>query len=371
MKILHFFSKIALLCVALLFITGQYLNPSIANDDLNLCKSDYRVCMLTLLMDSVVKSGNYNGVLLVAENGHVIFRKAYGKSKIDTAHKFAQTSQMQLASVSKPFTAAAIMMLKERGLLDFDDNITKYIPELRYKDITVRHLLNHSSGIPDYINESRRFKKTFYRKTWLTNDDLVEYLAKNKTPQYFKAGERHEYSNTGYALLATIVERVSGESFAEFMQKNIFDKTGMKNTFLCSPERRPKMLRDKEPLDGILGDKGIFSTVDDMFAWDRILYTNRLISQETLEEAYTESTTNKGKTFNYGYGWRIRKPEYEEPIIYHKGLWQGANPFFIRFVKCNRTVISLHPADNLNSWGLVFGINRVLNESEYMCFKNF
>jgi CubicO group peptidase (beta-lactamase class C family) len=356
---------------AALFMVCNPLNS--LTDDTFFCKRDYRMCMLTSLMDSVYRQGNYNGMILVAENGNVVFRKAYGRISYDSGRILTPESEMQLASVSKPITAVAIMMLAERGQLNYDDNLNLYFPKLKYSGVTIRHLLNHTSGIPDYINDTHRFNRQIYRqKNLLSNQDLLDYLVRQRPRVHFAAGADHHYSNTGYALLALIVEQTSGMSFRDFLQKNIFDPLGMSQTYLYSADKHTKMLRDQEPLDGVLGDKGVFSTVDDLLKFDQALHSERLVSAQTLETAYKEGVTNRLERFGYGYGWRILRPDFEEPVIYHKGLWQGANPMFIRFVNCNRVIISLHePQRGMHGWELVWGINKVLNQSENFCFQSF
>jgi CubicO group peptidase (beta-lactamase class C family) len=334
------------------------------------CKRDFQTSMLHLYMDSMYRAGKYNGVFLVAEGGEIIFKKAYGRSWYDTAQVFTVNTSMQLASVSKPFTAMAILILAERGLLSYNDNITKFFPKLKYKDITVRHLLNHTSGLPDYLNRSWTFAKYIGRRDELTNEGLLEILEKypTKIRQEFGAGKKHHYSNTGYALLALIVERASGMSFRDFMSKNIFMPLGMTNTFLYSRDKKIRMMREQEPKDGVLGDKGIFSTVEDMFRWDQALYTEKLIKQSTREEAFSQGVTLDETKFDYGYGWRITQSDNGERIIYHKGLWQGANPMLIRMVECNRTVISLHPViSKMNSWEMIYKVNKIMNDSEKSC----
>ncbi|WP_448518371.1 serine hydrolase domain-containing protein [Rhodoflexus sp.] len=372
MKLFTYYLLIALTNIAahplVPFLKTKAESP--ANDRLTLiaqCKKDYQVSMLHLLMDSLSGQGRYNGVILVADEGKIVFKKAYGYSKIEAGKPFSVDTEMQLASVSKPFTAVATLILIEQGALNFDDDIRKFLPELPYKGITVRHLLNHTSGLPDYLNRPKVFEKYFRKSDYLTNKDLLQILAKYRIPLEFQPGKKHRYCNTGYALLPLIIERVTARSFTDFMQENIFDKIGMTSTYLYSPQRHAKMLREKESRDGILGDKGVFSTVDDMFKWDRALYTDVLVGQKTLEAAFERGITLGEEKFNYGYGWRISQTDFGERIIYHKGFWQGATPMLIRIVDCNRTIISLHHANKVNSWYMVHAINRILNNSEVRC----
>jgi CubicO group peptidase (beta-lactamase class C family) len=344
--------------------------PTFNKDIYHQCKRDFQTSMLQLYMDSMHRAGKYNGVFLVAENGEIVFEKAYGRSWYDTSKVFTINTAMQLASVSKPYTAMAVLILVERGLLNYEDEITKFFPKLKYKGIKVKHLLNHTSGLPDYLNRSWLFDKYIGKKEELTNQGLLEILEKyqNKIRLEFNAGTKHHYSNTGYALLALLVEKASGISFREFMSKNIFMPLGMTSTFLYSKDKKVKMLREQEPKDGVLGDKGIFSTVEDMFRWDQALYTEKLIKQSTRDLAFSQGVTLDETKFDYGYGWRLTQSDNGERIVYHKGLWQGANPMLIRMVECNRTVISLHPVmSKMNSWEMIYKVNSLMNESEKSC----
>ncbi|TAD97345.1 MAG: class A beta-lactamase-related serine hydrolase [Bacteroidetes bacterium] len=369
--------KISFICFCLylfeIFFGDHQLNISARkyDNDAALCKKDYQNCMLNQLMDSVFNTGTYKGVILIAENGKTIFRKGYGISDIDSS-SFTPEIAMQLASISKPFTATAIMILEERNLLSYEDDLSKFFPDLNYKGVKIKHLLNHTSGIPDYINQNWHFKKFTHKKELVNNEDLLQHLIIYRPKQLFEAGKKHHYSNTGYALLASIIENVSKQPFTEFMQQNIFDVAGMKNTFFYSKDRTLRMKRSKEPLDGILGDKGIFSTVDDMLAFDQALYEDKIISQKTLKNAFKAQKTTKNEDFNYGYGWRIiENKDTGELTVYHRGHWQGFNPMFMRFVSCNRSIISLHLPTGLDVWKLSGQITNIINDSEKYCFTHF
>ncbi|MCU0449708.1 MAG: beta-lactamase family protein [Bernardetiaceae bacterium] len=354
-------------------MVGHQVNrPVNASQDDNLagqCRRDYQVSMLNLLMDSVYSRGRYNGVVLVANQGEVIFKKAYGYTKTAPFEPYTVQSNMQLASVSKPFTAVATLMLIERGLINYDDDITTYLPSLRYKGITVRHLLNHTSGLPDYLNRAWLYKKYLdpEQDGHLTNQDMLQILAKGKIALEFEPGSRHRYSNTGYALLPLIIEKVSGQPFADFMQEYIFHRVGMKNTTVFDPAKPTKMLREHDARDGILGDKGIFSTVEDMFLWDQALYSDQLVRPATLDSAFAAGTTLNDEKFNYGYGWRLSNANDGGRVIYHKGYWQGATPMLIRYVDRKRTVISLHHANRVDSWIIASSANHIMDQSEFKC----
>jgi CubicO group peptidase (beta-lactamase class C family) len=183
------------------------------------------------LIDRYEKYYHFNGSVLVSWKGQVICDKTMGYADFATKDPLTSQSHFQLASVSKQFTAMAIMMLKQRGLLDFDDEVRKYIPQWPYPGMTIRHLLTHTSGLSNYMY--------YVEHQWNSpvapyNHEVVAMLIKNKTALNFVPGRYHAYCNTGYVVLAYIVEKVSGEFFADFLDENIFKPLGMKNTFAYS-----------------------------------------------------------------------------------------------------------------------------------------
>lgn len=335
-----------------------------------LCQQQYRHLRIDSMMQELAANRNYNGVMLVAEEGKQIYKRAFGYVRKDTLQKFDTTYQMQLASVSKPFTAMAVLLLIEKGLLNYDDDIKKWFPKLRYKGITVQNLLQHTSGLPDYINDNYIFIKYAKNKgkgiVW-TNQDLINVLEKQKIGLRFATGKKFSYSNTGYALLATIIEKVSKQKFPNFMRENIFLRLGMTQTFVYQPSMTDIETIREDYREGIMGAKGIYSTVDDMLKFDQALYTNKLLKQATLDSAYSQGSTDKNERFDYGFGWRLRSSEVGDRIVYHRGLWEDANPMFIRFVECNRTIISLHHPTSSDHWNFIESIQQILNESHAIC----
>jgi CubicO group peptidase (beta-lactamase class C family) len=335
-----------------------------------LCQQQYRYLRIDSMMQALAANRNYNGVMLVAEEGKQIYKKSFGYVRKDTLQKFDTTYQMQLASVSKPFTAMAVLLLIEKGLLNYDDDIKKWFPKLRYKGITIQNLLQHTSGLPDYINDNYIFIKYAKNKgkgiVW-TNQDLINVLEKQKIGLRFATGKKFSYSNTGYALLATIIEKVSKQKFPNFMRENIFLRLGMTQTFVYQPSMTDIETIREDYREGIMGAKGIYSTVDDMLKFDQALYSNKLLKQATLDSAYSQGSTNKNERFDYGFGWRLRNSEVGDRIVYHRGLWEDANPMFIRFVECNRTIISLHHPTSSDHWNFIESIQQILNESHAIC----
>ncbi|MHC4417549.1 MAG: serine hydrolase domain-containing protein, partial [Planctomycetota bacterium] len=259
-------------------------------------------------------------------------------------------SCFRLGSVTKQFTAMAIMILSDRGKLSYEDDIRKYLPTLPYEGVIVRHLLVHTSGLPDYMV---LFEDKWDKEKLAYKEDVLRLLAEYHPPVDFAPGEKWEYSNTGYSLLACIVERASGETFEVFMQKNIFEPLDMQNTVLATGKKdQPIKNRvfgysssfeniDYHYLNGILGDGGIYSTVDDVFKWDQGLYNTRLVKKSTMAEALTPYKLNDGDTTgDYGFGWRLYR-EDKRDIIEHGGSWAGFSNLIMRDLKNRNTIIIL------------------------------
>jgi len=310
------------------------------------------------IISNLASNNKFSGVVLIAEKGKVKYNKAIGY--IDYANQKAlnKNSIFELASVSKQFTAMTIMMVKEKGLLNYDDLVEKYI-NIPYKGITIRQLLTHTSGLPDY----QAIMDTYWDKSKVAgNEDIVNYLNKYAPPKLFEPGEKYLYSNTGYVLLASIVEKVSGRDFIVFCNTEIFNKLKMNHTAIRSlaekasiknfalghvyvAERNAYIRADSFPssnytiwLGNRKGPGRISATAEDLLKWDQALYSNHLINQTTLAEAFTPMLLNNGAISNYGFGWELRPAEN---IVWHNGDNPGYKTIIIRFLKTNKTLIIL------------------------------
>lgn len=313
----------------------------------------------SVFSDLAVRKG-FNGTVLVGIHGNAIYKNAFGYSDLRTKEPLNVKSSFQIASVTKQFTAVAIMMLMERGLIDYDDAVQKFIPDFPYKNITVRQLLAHRSGLPNYMYFSGKYWKN--KKLSLTNDHLLEMLKRHRPGIEFLPDRRYKYSNTGYAVLASIVEKVSGIPFDEFLDSAIFQPLGMNSTFVYNPANKKtidfetsgysktKRKFNVDFLDGVTGDKGIYSTVEDLFLWDQALYTESLVKQSTLDDAFIPSSYDVKRDNNYGYGWRIDTLVDGSKVVYHGGWWRGYNSLFIRRLDDHTTIIILCNRVNW-SWG--------------------
>jgi CubicO group peptidase (beta-lactamase class C family) len=237
-----------------------------------------------------------NGCVLIADKGKILYRNAFGYSDFIAKTKVTTNSMFDLASISKQFTAIGIMILREQGLLEYSSNIRTFFPQLPYDSITIRNLLNHTSGLVDKDDLINRY---WDRTKIITNDDFLNLLREHQPPLAFRPGAEYQYSNTGYLLLAVIIEKVSGLTYGEFLRSNVFAPTGMKRTMNYRRRYMPEVIndyalgyvlslehdgyalpdsveRDKRVIysDGLQGDGTISSTVEDLFRWDRCLYTS-------------------------------------------------------------------------------------------------
>lgn len=327
------------------------------------------VTSIDSVMHSIVDTAKFNGNVLVAQDGKIVYQKSFGYANFYTNEPLNDSSLFELASVSKQFTAMGIMILKEQGKLSYEDDVRKYIPELPYEGMTIRHFLNHTSGIPDY--ERMMFDSGWDTKKIAHNEDIIKIFAEKKPAIHFKPGEKWEYSNSAYAMLATIIQRVSGKSYGEFLSENIFKPLDMKRTRTYNTRRSgekienyaygfvysdslkkyhlPDSLKDYffvYPLDGIEGDGIVNSTTGDLFKWDRALYTDKLVSKATLTEAFTSGKTNKDSVYNYGFGWMVSDDSTSGKIVRHTGSWPGYRTMIVRFVDHGDCIIILNNSEN-------------------------
>lgn len=333
--------------------------------------SESEIHTLDSLLTRTLKKNKFNGNVLVAIKGYPIFEYSDGFSDLFTKDSLNLNTVFQLASVSKGFTAMSVLILKERGLLDLNDSVQRYIPEFPFNNVTIKQLLQHTAGLQNYMY--------FVDQQWddekpITNEDVLDLINANNPQLNFRPGSRHDYSNTGYAILALLVERVSGFCFHAFVQREIFLPLGMNHTFAWNSATMDTVSNiatgftrkgwryrkiNHDPLDEVVGDKSIYSTIGDLLRWDQALYTDVLISDTLLKEAFSKAISYRGRSYNYGYGWRI-KENGEKKIIYHNGLWNGFTSSLSRYVDENITIILLNNT-NAPAASIVRQLYSVLN----------
>lgn len=326
-----------------------------------------QISKIDTAINKLCKNKNFNGVILIGQKDSVLYKKAYGYANIRTKELNTDTTAFQLASVSKQFTAVAILQLYERGKLKLDGFVTDYIPSFPYSDITIHQLLVHRSGLPNYHYLCDR--KPMLDDPFFSNQQIIGDLIEANEGRYFLPNRRFQYSNTGYAVLAAIVEIVSGLKFEKYLDEYIFRPLQMKNTFAYRAMKSGKYpshaigyVRGKTPasdnyLDHYLGDKGIYSSIDDLFKWDQGLYKGTIINTDTLQLAFRPMGKRAQARSNYGYGWRITSfGDSEIPIQFHSGWWHGFKTSIVRIPQDSATVIILR---NNNRNGI--SINQILD----------
>ncbi len=299
--------------------------------------------------DSLLITKGFNGSILVAKNGSVLYEKYCGfTDPVAQKDTFTASSAFHLASVSKTFTAMGILKLMEEGKIQLNDTLGKYFPAFPHEGITLKMLLNHRSGLPNYTHYLEAFK--WDKKKLVTNSDILQSFYQLHPALDFRPGTRFAYCNTNYALLALIIEKVTGTSYNEFMKSSFFVPLGMNDTYVYTPADEARAMpsyqwnNKKFPvefLDLVYGDKNIYSTVRDMLKWDQALYAGKLFSQQTLDSAFAPYSFEKEGKRNYGLGWRMTLLDNGKKLLYHNGWWHGNNAVFIRLIDENATIIVL------------------------------
>ena len=338
---------------------------------------------------------SFNGNVLVTKGGKIIYRQALGYADYTSRRPLNDSTVFELASVSKQFTAIGIMICQEKGLLRYEDNIKRFFPNLPYDHITVRQLLTHTSGLPSYEDQ---MEKKWDRKKIAHNQNVLDLLITEKDSLLFQPGSKWMYSNTGYTLLASIIEQVSGLSYHDFMAKNIFQPLGMTHTFIYNTRRttgkipsnyalgfvyvdslKRYILPDSLPaldmvyyLDGIVGDGCVNSTTGDLFTWQKALFGNKLVSQSSKDLMLSPlvQQSSRDTTNFYGFGVGIQTHTPKGKVISHTGGWPGYRTLLAHRVDPDETIIIL--SNNETNNGLLrAGIESILNgETLVMPYKH-
>jgi len=314
-----------------------------------------------VLTNLLSQEKDFNGVVLYAENGKTKFLKPFGYRNYNAGQPLKTTDIFELASLSKQFTSMIIMMLQEEGKLQYNDPVEKYLV-IPYQGITIRHLLTHTSGLPDY----QAIMDTHWDKQKVAgNKDILEYLNQYAPPKVFEPGTKYEYSNTGYVLLASIAEKASGKDFIDLCRSRIFLPLNMHSTDIRTLEKKASTVNfalghiyvkeseryvraDSFPssdytiwLGNRKGPGRISSTAEDLLKWDQALYSAKLIKAETLDQAFKPGTLNDGSSIKYGFGWMIGTNVRGEKIIWHSGDNPGYKTRIMRYPATKQTLIVL------------------------------
>lgn len=343
---------------------------------------------LVAAIDRVIKRHGFTdtepGVaVLIHQPGEMLFQKGYGLANLATKQPITSQTMFELASVSKTFTATAILILHDRGKLSIDHDVLKYLPELpnyqrgfsEDRPIQIRDLLQHTSGLPDYMDFENVPKS---HKTYWVNADYLPLFARDKKPfpLEFPTGSKYRYNNTNFMLLASIIERVSKRSFGTFLKEEIFTPVGMKHSFVYEdpktlPRNPPEYVNAVgyewrkrkeiwEPTWGTppdrheellsVGDGAVWTNLEDMAQWDLVVRDERLLKPETWKLALTPSRTSNGKANGYGLGWSVYFNNPDTLNGYgHDGSWGGFKTTYYRYLTAERTTVLLSNRGNLDT----------------------
>lgn len=344
--------------------------------------------------------GRMNGTILIARHDTILLQKSYGYLELYKSydgygwlsekelnyrrHMYANTlinnSLFELASVSKQFTAAAILKLCRDGKISLTDSLHTFFPKIPYGEVTIRQLLNHTSGLPEYFNFDY---KVYDTSTFVTNEQLLRVLENSKPQRMFLSGQGYKYCNTNYALLAAIVAKVSGMPFEQYVRDNLWKPAGMKNTFFftelvglypgyvqpeCSIRKGQDYINVKpiegitsrpltrghwrtgnlalyDRLNGILGDKGVYTTAEDLLRWANVYYMEyQILPEEVIDEATKAQNKLPNGTYPkdlYGYGVHLEDSPDHGFLVYHGGLWNGYHNLWLYRPKDGLVIIFL------------------------------
>lgn len=319
-------------------------------------------------MNAAIRVNRFSGAILVARNGQPVVSKGYGMANIELAVPNTPQTVFRLGSITKQFTAMAVMLLAERGKLSVSDSVCKHLPDCpaAWQPITVRNLLTHTSGIPNYTGFPD------FGKTAALTTSSVEMTGRFKDkPLDFAVGEKYAYSNSGYYLLGVIIERVSGKSYADFLQENIFTPLGMKQTGYDNPVR---IIKNRAAGYARQGDEfvnaapidmttafaagALYSTIEDLLIWDQALYTEKLASRKSLDEIFTPFKSG------YGYGWSVGK-KFDHQTIAHGGNIYGFSTHITRFPADRVTVIVLSNIETAPSGEIANDLSAIVFDAPY------
>lgn len=306
--------------------------------------------------------------LIVVKDGKAVVRRGYGYANLEEHTRAGPETNYRLASVTKQFTAACILLLKQDGKLRLEDPVRKWLPELPPSDgkITIRHLLTHTSGLVDYedlIPEDR---------TEQIDDNDVLRLIASQHKLNFEPGSAHRYSNGGFVLLGLIVQRISGMDFADFLKKRVFDPLGMEHTLMYEHGHGPEVANraygyteengkwtrtDQSVTSATRGDGGIYSSVDDLAKWDAALYSDKLLNAESRKLAFTPTDPLDDPDVDFGFGWRL-----SGDTTWHSGESIGFRNVIIRWPKQHLAVVILSNRNDFQPYPLALTIGGLFLE---------
>lgn len=297
--------------------------------------------------------------VLVIKEGKTVYKKSFGYANVQTKEKATPASNYRLASLTKMHTAMCAIILHEKGLLDYEAKVSSILPDfpLYGKDITVRHLLTHTSGLKDYYGDPVDLLNRSFDKDHQLQDADVYEIVKRLDGTYFIPGSTYRYSDTGYTVLGQIIEKVSHQSLASFMKENIFEPAHMTQTIAyvqssgIPVENRVYgsgttgskfIINDQSYSSAVIGDGGVYSSLNDLEAYDQALYTDSIVSQSALQEAYKTQTDFGTVAYHpYRFGWFFKENRTAIIEQYHDGSTQGFSTYYLRQPDSHNAIVVL------------------------------
>ncbi|MEY2630127.1 MAG: Penicillin-binding protein 4* [Bacteroidota bacterium] len=305
---------------------------------------------VSMFFEKTWSEKNDNVSFLVAKNGQIIYENYMGFANKRTDEQITKDTPLHIASVSKVLTATATLMLIDANKIQLDQKVNTIIKNFPYSDVTIQTLLNHRSGMKNYAYFTYE-NNNWDKKVTLTNEDIIKVMVDKEIPLESKSDTRFSYCNTNYAVLALIIEKVTGMKFSEAMKEMIFTPLGMTNTYVCDFKKDHENIVPSykgnnveigtDYLDGVYGDKNIYSTPRDLLKFDTARFAPFFLNPELLKKVYKGySYESKGQK-NYGLGIRMVEFEDGEPFFFHNGWWHGNTSSFINLRKEKVTIITL------------------------------
>jgi CubicO group peptidase (beta-lactamase class C family) len=303
-----------------------------------------------------------NGSFLVAKNGQILFERYNGFANKNEGTKITPETPVQIASVSKVLTATAVLKLVNAGKIDLDQKVNTILKTFPYEECTIRMLLDHRTGMRNYAYFTDRDKSIWDRHNQLTNKDILNILATKDIGLESRTGTRFSYCNTNYAMLALIIEKITGLTYKEAMSQMIFKPLGMTHTYVFDDDKDRKKIVPSykgngveigfDYLDNVYGDKNIFSTARDLLKFDRARQSPDFLKPELLKQVYTGYSNERKGTKNYGLGIRMINWETGQNFYFHNGWWHGNTSSYITLMNEGVTIIALSNKMTRNTYAV-------------------
>jgi len=295
---------------------------------------------------SLLGNRNFNGGVIIAKGESIIYEAYRGYKDPRTKEPLDANSPMHIASVSKNFAAAAVLKLVQEGRVNLNDSLSAFFPNFPYPGVTVKTLMNHRSGLPNYVHYLERMG--WNKNQYATNQDVLNSLYSMHPPPEFKPDTRFNYSNTNFVLLAMIVEKLTGMSYPDYLKRNFFEPLQMNDTYVFSLADTATAIKsykasggawDWDFLENTYGDKNIYTTPRDLLKWSLALSREKVMNHSLLDSAFTPYSNERPGVHNYGFGWRLLMLKNGKKVIYHNGRWHGTNAAFAKLTDEDVTII--------------------------------